>query len=137
MPKGTELTPYTGPCGIAEPNTVIDAKRVTCDLHIMAPGVRITRSTTNRIDVDTLGASLTIEDSVVDAGRWESAALGYSNVTVRRVEVRARGQASIARQIALSRTRGCMANTCSLENQHILAATRPSVGVMSRFVTTQ
>jgi hypothetical protein len=91
VPKGTELTPYTGPCGITEPNTVIDAKRVTCDLHIMAPGVRITRSTTNRIDVDTPGASLTIEDSVVDAGRWESAALGYSNVTVRRVEVRGGG----------------------------------------------
>lgn len=137
VPKGTELTPYTGPCGITEPNTVIDSKRVTCDLYIKAPGVRITRSTTSRIDVDTPGASLTIEDSVINAGSWQSAALGYSNVIVRRVEVKGGGQASIVRRTASLRIPGCMTNTCSLDSRNTSAAMRPLVGVMSRFVTTR
>lgn len=94
VPDNTVLTAYDGPCGITTPNTVIDSKRVTCDLIIKAPGVRITRSTTSRIDVDSPDASLTIEDSLVDAGQWQATALGFSNLTVRRVEVRG-GSASI------------------------------------------
>jgi hypothetical protein len=94
VPKGTVLTPYDGPCEITEPNTVIDARSVDCDLFVKAPGVRITRSTTGRIDVDAPGASLTIEDSLVDGGRWQGPAIGFSDITVRRVDVRG-GQTSI------------------------------------------
>jgi hypothetical protein len=94
VPKGTVLLPYDGPCEIIEPNTVIDARSVECDLIVKAPGVRITRSTTGRIEVDTPGASLTIEDSLVDAGRWQGPAIGFSDVTARRVDVRG-GQTSI------------------------------------------
>jgi hypothetical protein len=94
VPKGTVLTPYDGPCEITEPDMVIDARSVSCDLFVMAPGVRITRSTTGRIDVDTPGASLTIEDSLVDAGKWKGPAIGFSDVTARRVDIRG-GQSSV------------------------------------------
>jgi hypothetical protein len=94
VPRGTILTPYEGPCEITEPNTVIDARTVGCPLVIKASGVRITRSKTSWIDVDTTGASLTIEDSLVDGGKWHGPAIGFSNVTVRRSDVRG-GQSSI------------------------------------------
>ncbi|WP_296433301.1 MULTISPECIES: hypothetical protein [unclassified Rhizobium] len=94
VPKGTELTPYDGPCDITQPNTVIDARIVGCPLVVKAPGVVITRSKTGRIDVDTPGASLTIEDSLVDGGKWQGPAIGFSNVTVRRSDVRG-GQTSV------------------------------------------
>ncbi len=94
IPKGTVLTPYEGPCEISEPNTVIDAKIVECPLIIKAASVRITRSRTMYVDVDMTGASLTIEDSLVDGGKWIGPAIGFSYVTVRRSEVRG-GQSSI------------------------------------------
>lgn len=94
VPKGTVLTPYDGPCEITEPNTVIDAKIVECPLIIKAAAVRITRSKTMHVDVDMTGASLTIEDSLVDGGKWMGPAIGFSYVTVRRSEVRG-GQSSI------------------------------------------
>jgi hypothetical protein len=94
VPKGTILTPYDGPCEITIPNTQIDARSVTCALMIEAPGVRITRSVTKEIQVDTPGASLTIEDSLVDAGKLQGPAIGFSDVTARRVDVRG-GQTSV------------------------------------------
>ncbi len=94
VPEGTALTPYDGPCEITEPNTVIDARIIDCSLVVKAPRVLITRSKTYRIDVDTPDASLTIEDSLVDGGKWIGPAIGFSHVTVRRSEVRG-GQSSI------------------------------------------
>lgn len=94
VPSGTALTAYDGPCVITEPKTVIDARIVDCPLVIKAAGVRVTRSKTMQIEVDTTGASLTVEDSVVDSGRWHGATLGFSDITVRRSEVRG-GQTSV------------------------------------------
>ncbi|MBB4170196.1 MULTISPECIES: hypothetical protein [unclassified Rhizobium] len=94
IPSGITLTPYDGPCEITQPNTIIDAKTVSCPLVIRTTGVVISRSKTSRIDVDGRGVSLTIEDSEVDGGKWQGPAIGFSNVTVRRSEVRG-GQTSI------------------------------------------
>lgn len=94
VPKGTTLTPYDGPCEITEPDTVIDARIIECPLVIKAPRALITRSKAVRIDVDTPGASLTIEDSFVDGGKWIGPAIGFSDVTVRRSDIRG-GQTSI------------------------------------------
>ena len=43
-PAGTNLTPYTGPCTITTPSTIIDSKIVNCDLEIKATGVIIRKS---------------------------------------------------------------------------------------------
>jgi hypothetical protein len=94
VPGRTVLTLYDGPCEITEPNVVIDSRTVKCPLIIKAPGVRVTRSVTSWIEVDDTGASLTIEDSLVDGGKWRGPAIGFSHVTARRVDVRG-GQSSI------------------------------------------
>ncbi|MDM9646063.1 hypothetical protein [Rhizobium sp. S163] len=94
IPKGTILTAYDGPCTITKPNTVIDARIVNCPLIVEASGVRITRSQIVRVDVDTADASLTIEDSLADSGAWLGPTIGFSNITVRRSEVRG-GQTSV------------------------------------------
>ncbi|WP_155947655.1 hypothetical protein [Rhizobium sp. 2MFCol3.1] len=94
VPKGTTLTTYDGPCTITEPNTVIDARIINCPLVVTAAGVRITRSQGISVDVDNPDASLTIEDSLFDSGRWLGPTIGFSNITVRRSEVRG-GQTSV------------------------------------------
>lgn len=94
VPPGVALSPYDGPCEITQPNTVIDAKSIDCPLVIHATGVLITRSKFPRVDVDGQAVSLTIEYSSVDAGKWIGPAIGYSNVTVRRSEIKG-GQTAI------------------------------------------
>ncbi|WP_170111000.1 DUF4082 domain-containing protein [Antricoccus suffuscus] len=87
VPAGVALTPYSGPCTITTPNTVIDAKAISCDLVIAAPNVQISRSTTKHIDSDSDSASVSITDSEVDGGTSETPAVGYSNITMKRVNV--------------------------------------------------
>lgn len=88
VPSGTALSAYTGPCTITTPATVIDSKVVSCDrLLISAPGVVITRSKTQNIDSDSSGVSVTITDSEVDGGTAKAPAVGYSNITMARVNV--------------------------------------------------
>ncbi|MDQ0559944.1 hypothetical protein QO004_001726 [Rhizobium mesoamericanum] len=94
VPKGTILTPYDGPCNITSPDTVIFARAVKCVLRVNAPGLRIIRSTTSWIHVDTPGASVIIEDSLVDAGQWYGPAISPSDVTIRRGDIRG-GQTSV------------------------------------------
>jgi hypothetical protein len=95
VPDGTNLTSYSGPCTITSSNTVINAKAVTCDvLIIAAPGVKITNSTLPRIQVDSNTASVDIEDSTIDGGGDQIAAVGFQNVTLRRADVTG-GQASL------------------------------------------
>lgn len=94
VPKGTKLSVYKGPCTISA-NTAINDKRVECDALVITSGkVVIKRSELNRIDLDTDGASLVIEDSSVDAGKAYAPALGYQNVTARRIEAKG-GQHSV------------------------------------------
>ncbi|PRZ42492.1 hypothetical protein CLV47_105114 [Antricoccus suffuscus] len=88
VPSGTKLADYSGPCTITKPDTVIDAKQVTCDdLLIATSGVKVTRSKTNRIDADGDNISITIEDSEIDGGTWNGAAIGFNNLTLKRVNV--------------------------------------------------
>ena len=95
VPAGVTLTDYTGPMTVTAANAVIDAKRIRGRLVIAASNVTIKRSSvTGNIDADSSVASVRVEDSDVDAGTAHVAAIGYSNVTVVRTEVRG-GQHSV------------------------------------------
>jgi hypothetical protein len=96
VPAGTALATYAGPCTITAAGTVIDAKVVNCSLSIRAANVKISRSKiVGSIDVDGNAYSATVTDSDVDAGTYRGAALGYQNMTIRRVNAHG-GQTSIA-----------------------------------------
>jgi hypothetical protein len=96
VPSGTRLTTYTGPCTITANNTVIDAKTVNCNLAIHAKGVIIKRSKINGNMGTEEGTahSYTLQDSEVDAGVYQGAALGSTNMTVLRSDIHG-GQTSV------------------------------------------
>lgn len=101
VPPGTQLTPYEGPCSITTPGTVIEAKIVSCDtLNISAPDVRIERSRTQRIwlDTDLPGSSAwsyVLSDSDVVVGSVvQLPAVAYGNLTVERSNI-VGGQTSV------------------------------------------
>ena len=93
VPVGTTLNTYGGPCTISVDNTVIDSKTVNCALSIQAANVTIKNSKVNGnviLDVDRPSSNawhLTIQDSEVDAGTIQEAALGWGNLTAIRVNV--------------------------------------------------
>jgi hypothetical protein len=95
VPDDTALTPYTGPCRVTVPNTVIDSKLVNCYLEVVAPNVQIRNSLVNghvSADGPNQGGSFTITDSTVDAGPVNAqendgnSAIGSSNFVATRVE---------------------------------------------------
>lgn len=95
VPPNTQLTTYSGPCTITDPNTSLDSRDVTCDrLIVAAMGVRITRSKLSIVDVDGSKRSLVVEDSTIDAGDYVGPAVGYGNLTIRRSDIRG-GQHSV------------------------------------------
>ncbi|MFG2036671.1 hypothetical protein [Dactylosporangium sp. NPDC048998] len=93
VPKGTDLSTYTGPCTIQKAGTVIDAKTVNCSLTVLAANVTIKRSKINGtvfIDTDRAGSSgwsLTLSDSEVDAGLRQLPAVSDGNMTVLRSNI--------------------------------------------------
>ena len=90
VPTGAVLTEYIGPCRITKPDTVIDAKTVTCwPLTIEARGVVITRSLiTGGVATDERGTgSFTITDSEVNVGDAAGTGIGDARFTATRVEV--------------------------------------------------
>jgi len=93
VPAGTKLTNYTGPCTVQKANTVIDSKTLNCDLTILAANVTVKRSKINGLvflDTDRPGSdkwSLLLEDSEVDAGTQQRAAVSYGNMTVLRSNI--------------------------------------------------
>ena len=92
VPAGTQLTPYTGPCIVTTPNTVIDSKTVNCDvLDIRALGVSITKShVEGRVYVDSDRcdtASFTITDSSVHTPDKLNRALRTCSYTAQRVDL--------------------------------------------------
>jgi hypothetical protein len=95
VPDGVALTPYTGPCEITEPNTVIDGKAVDCDLDVRAEGLVVKNSRVDGsvwIDGPDAGASATVFDTTIDAGPVEDAstrseAIGSARFTAVRVEM--------------------------------------------------
>lgn len=95
LPDGVTLRPYDGPCTIETAGTVITDRAVGCDrLVVQAAGVTVSRSRLKVVDVDRAGASLVVEDSEIDGGTHPGAAVGYADVTLRRVEVRG-GRSSV------------------------------------------
>lgn len=95
VPGGVTLTDYTGPCTITKANTVIDKKSVNCRLDINAKNVVIKRSRVNsQVDADD-GATVRIEDSEVNGGRAQVAAVGFANVTILRSNIHG-GHTSVA-----------------------------------------
>lgn len=89
VPAGTVLTDYTGPCVITVNGTVIDSKTVNCDLVIRATNVLIWRSKVNgQINTNEGDPySFTFEDSELDAGVVQEAAVGTTNMTVTRSNI--------------------------------------------------
>ena len=87
VPDGVALSAYTGPLTITIAGAVIDAKTVTGTLDVQARGVTIRRSHVRGIVNVVGGNSVTIEDSFIDGGTHDGAAVGQNNVTMRRVEV--------------------------------------------------
>ncbi len=93
MPAGTTLTNYTGPCTITTANAVIDGKTVNCSLSIRAANVTIKNSKINGtviLDTDLPGSSawsFTLQDSEVDGGQVQLAAVGWGNLTVIRSNI--------------------------------------------------
>lgn len=90
VPDGTNLTDYTGPCEISDPDTVIEAKVVDCwPLQIDAPRVVITDSLiTGFVYASDDGAgSFTITDSDVEMGDYPGTGIGDARFTATRVHV--------------------------------------------------
>lgn len=93
VPAGTVLSTYTGPCTITAAGTVIDAKTINCDLSIQAANVTIKNSKVNglvTLDTDLAGSSawsMTVQDTEVDAGVQQRAAISTGNMTVIRANL--------------------------------------------------
>ena len=86
VPTGTALTTYTGPKTITAATT-INAKRISGMILVKAPLTITNSELTGNIDAD-YGKPVTITDSEVRASNTSSApAIGYSDVTLKRVEV--------------------------------------------------
>lgn len=108
VPEGVDLTPYSGPCRITEPKTIIDSKLVTCDLLVRAADVVITRSKVSGYisseNDESAGYSFTLEDSEVNAspnGPRFVTAVGSVNFTVRRSHIYGGKRAANCRQNCL------------------------------------
>lgn len=96
VPAGTRLTQYKGPCVITSPNTVIDSKRVSCDLAIRARHVVIRNSSLRTVQMDQdimhaqhkSGWSFAIRNSVVHGGHVDGPGVCCGNYRVSHVEMK-------------------------------------------------
>jgi hypothetical protein len=88
IPATVTLTAYTGPMIITRAGTVIDAKTIRGTLVVAAQNVTIKRSNLlGNISSDRSGVYVTILDSEIDGGTSSAPAVGYSNITMSRVNV--------------------------------------------------
>jgi hypothetical protein len=89
FPAGTALTPYGGTCDVTR-DTVIERALVRCSLRVVNGADLVIRASRVEgiVDNEDAAASVLIEDSEIDAGTRQTAAVGYRNVTVRRSEIR-------------------------------------------------
>ncbi len=123
VPAGVTLTPYPSgsTCLINQP-TVIDGKILNCTVLAYSPGVVIRNSRVNGavyLDSDR-GAtaktwSVTIENSVVDAGTQNGAAVSNGNITIRRSEIKG-GQTIVQ---CMENSTGCTVEDSWLHGQSI------------------
>ena len=97
VPAGTVLSAYSGPCTITADGAVIDSKTVRCGtLDVRATNVVIKKSKINGIVTTTERStySFSMEDSEVDAGLAQRAAVGSTNITILRSNIHG-GQTSV------------------------------------------
>ncbi|MBK6849443.1 MAG: hypothetical protein IPG96_18600 [Proteobacteria bacterium] len=96
IPAGTVLTPYTGPKVITIATTVIDSKVITGGLEIRAANVLVKNCKISgvgsgedviAIATESTGASVTIQDSEIDAGSGPYTGIGDINWTALRVNI--------------------------------------------------
>jgi hypothetical protein len=89
VPAGTALTNYAGSCTITTNNLVIDAKTMNCSVTVKATGVVIKRTKINGQLGTNEGTSYSfrLEDSEVDAGLVQGAAVGTTNMTIVRANI--------------------------------------------------
>lgn len=93
VPPGTKLQPYGDSCTITQAGTVIDSKIINCDLSIHAANVLIKNSKITGLvvlDTDLPGAdqwSYTLQDSEVNGGTVQRAAVSDGNMTVLRCNI--------------------------------------------------
>ncbi|HET9933239.1 MAG TPA: hypothetical protein VFQ35_21190 [Polyangiaceae bacterium] len=93
VPPGTQLTDYTTSCTITVNGTIVDSKRINCDLVIRAADVVIKNSKVKGLvylDTDQPSSkdwSLTLQDSEVDGGPVQRAAVSDGNMTIIRANI--------------------------------------------------
>ncbi|MGF1648005.1 MAG: hypothetical protein ACFCVF_13935 [Kineosporiaceae bacterium] len=108
FPDGTALAPYGGSCDVTR-DTVIERALVRCRIVVTNGADLVIRASRVEgvVDIEDRTASVLIEDSEIDAGTQQTAAVGYVNVTVRRSEIRG-GQHGV----------NCVAN-CRVEGSYL------------------
>jgi hypothetical protein len=97
VPAGVTLATYKGPCTIAKSGFVIDGKIVNCDaLEIRTTDVKITNSRINGrlVTTERSNYSYTLTDSEVNAGVYQGAAVGSTNMTILRSDIQG-GQTAV------------------------------------------
>jgi hypothetical protein len=87
VPAGVGLSGYAGSCTITTANAVIEGKTLNCGVEVRAKNVQIRKSKIVGGLGTANGGSVTLEDSEVDAGTQMIAAVGGTNVTVRRANI--------------------------------------------------
>ena len=123
VPPGVTLTAYTAPCTITVANTVVKGKQVNCDLDIRAAGVVIQNTKVNGLvylDTDNPASSqwsFTLEDSEVDAGQQQRAAVSTGNMTV----IRANIHGGVTAAQCEEKNRSCTIQDSWLHGQYIPA----------------
>lgn len=121
VPAGTQLTPYDGPCEITQDGTVIEAKEVGCALVVKAADVVVSKSLLRgpvNLDTDATDGqrwSMTVQDSEIDGGTGQIAAIGWGNMTILRSDVHG-GQTAVQ---CLTSARYCTVRDSWLHGQYL------------------
>lgn len=85
-----DLEPYTGPGGYDSGGPyVLEDLLIDSDIRLYASvQMTIRRCKINgHVDIDSVNASLLMEDCHIDAGTWSNAAVGFQNMTIRRCDI--------------------------------------------------
>lgn len=85
-----DLTAYAGPGGYDQGGPyLLEDQLIDMDIRLYnSVQMTIRRCKINgHVDIDSVNASLLMEDCHVDAGAWSNAAVGFQNMTIRRCDI--------------------------------------------------
>lgn len=85
-----DLTPYVGPGGYDSGGPyLLEDQLIDSDIRLYnSVQMTIRRCKINgHVDIDSVNASLVMEDCHVDAGTWSNAAVGFQNMTILRCDI--------------------------------------------------